>query len=191
MDYLLLLLLAAGLGVDAFVVSIGVALSLKEFSPRSRYLALSVGLFHFFLILIGYFVLDVISHYFDIADWSTWISGWVFIYLSMNLVFDNLTTELNKNIKELSRRNIFLLSSATSIDALLVGGALQAINFDLGDIHPITQVFIEAFVVGLTAYMMTYVGLKIGCRASKLLGRWANYIGAAILLSLALYILIK
>lgn len=144
-----------------------------------------IGLSHILFILIGYFLLDYISQYINAEEWSSKFAAAVFGFLGLKLLLEGIGDRGAVEIKdrELSLRSSFLLTLATSIDALIVGGALDSISSSI-------PIAIQALCIGLIAFVMTLVGLSLGCRASKRLGRWATIFGGVILWGIAVYTLL-
>lgn len=71
-------------------------------------------------------------------------------------------------------------SVATSIDALAVGVSLSLIGL---------SIWLPAAVIGLTAIIMTFVGMRIGRHAGTHLGQWAERIGGIVLIAIGATVL--
>lgn len=76
--------------------------------------------------------------------------------------------------------SLVVLSVATSLDALAVGLSLAALH---------TSLLYPAAVIGLVAFILTVVGVKLGPGIGRLVGRWAEIMGGLILLAIAARIL--
>ena len=74
-----------------------------------------------------------------------------------------------------------LLSVATSIDALAVGLTLACSE---------CAILFPAFVIGVVAAALTFVGLRIGRRAGQWLGPWMERVGGVVLIGIGLKILV-
>jgi len=84
---------------------------------------------------------------------------------------------------DFSRDFILLtLSIATSIDALAVGLSFAFLKVDIALASP---------TIGIIAFIVTTIGFILGRRASKLIGKRAEAIGALILLAIAFRILLS
>jgi len=71
--------------------------------------------------------------------------------------------------------SLVALSVATSLDALGVGFGLAWLEVSL---------LLPCFVIGVTASLMTFVGMRLGRRAGGVLGPWAERAGAGVLIAL-------
>jgi manganese efflux pump family protein len=78
--------------------------------------------------------------------------------------------------------SLVVLTVATSLDALVVG-------FSLG-IKGQTSILWPSAVIGVVAAAMSLAGVMIGQHAGKALGRWAEVVGAVVLMLLAVSFLV-
>jgi putative Mn2+ efflux pump MntP len=78
--------------------------------------------------------------------------------------------------------SLMVLTVATSLDALVVG-------FSLG-IKGQTDIWWPSMVIGVVAAAMSLAGVAIGQHAGKALGRWAEVVGAVVLMLLAVSFLV-
>jgi putative Mn2+ efflux pump MntP len=77
---------------------------------------------------------------------------------------------------------LVVLSLATSIDALAVGLSLGVIR---------TSILYPAAVIGVTSFVLTIVGAKLGPVAGRFAGRRAELLGGLILIGIGVKILIE
>ena len=78
--------------------------------------------------------------------------------------------------------SLFVLSVATSLDALAVGMSLAAIR---------VAVLYPAAVIGVVAFSMTVVGMKVGPLTGRLVGKWAELAGGLVLIFIGVKILFE
>jgi len=78
--------------------------------------------------------------------------------------------------------SLIFLTVATSLDALVVG-------FSLG-LKGQTNILWPSLVIGVVAAAMSLAGVVIGQHAGKALGRWAEVVGAVVLMLLAVSFLV-
>ncbi len=122
-----LILVAVGLSMDAFAVSICKGLAL----PRSRMKeALTVGLyfgvFQAIMPLIGYFA--GISFASVIEDYDHWIAFALLAFIGGKMVFESRKEDCDTESGAISPAKMFPLAIATSIDALAVGVSLAFLS---------------------------------------------------------------
>ena len=146
-----LFILAIGLSMDAFAVSICKGLSLGKIKPKHMCIAgLWFGGFQALMPLIGYllgsFFADMITKY------AHWIAFALLLILGANMIKEALGEE-EKVDASMDVKNMFLLAVATSIDALAVG-----VTFAFLQVSIIPAV---SFIVVVT-FVCSAVGVKIG-----------------------------
>lgn len=176
-----LLLIAVGLSMDAFAVSIGKGLSLRRVQWR-HYLSAGVwfGGFQALMPLVGYAC--GVSFAEAVAGIDHWIAFLLLGLIGGKMVRDALAGEEEPQNSDFSLRTMFLLAVATSIDALAVGVSFAFLRVDLP---------YAVAVIGLTTLLFSAVGVQIG----HLFGnRWrsrAELLGGAVLISIGLKILVE
>ena len=146
-----LFILAIGLSIDAFAVSICKGLSLGKIKPKHMCIAgLWFGGFQALMPLIGYllgsFFADMITKY------AHWIAFALLLILGANMIKEALGEE-EKVDASMDVKNMFLLAVATSIDALAVG-----VTFAFLQVSIIPAVSF----IGVVTFVCSAVGVKIG-----------------------------
>ena len=101
------------------------------------------------------------------------------------MIIETFTKEENnicddKNI--LSIKNLTVLAIATSIDALAIGVSLYVININI--LKP-------SLIIGIVAFIFSFMGILIGKKISNLLSKNAERIGGIILIIIGFKILIE
>ena len=182
MDFLSLFLLAVGLSMDAFAVSICKGLALKKIQFKH---ALIVGLwfggFQALMPVIGYFLGAQFKD--AIASYDHWIAFGLLILIGGNMireaVFDKDEPETDS---ALSFRSMLVLAVATSIDALAVG-----VTFAFLDVNIWTPVAL----IGVTTCILSMIGVKVGSVFGAKYEKKAEFIGGVILILLGVKILLE
>lgn len=182
MSFWEIFLLAVGVSMDAFAVSIGKGLSAKRVSWRE---ALTVGLW------FGGFqaLMPVIGYYLGIsfADLVTKIDHWIafglLLLIGGNMIRDALKGEDDKPVdSSFAFRTMLVLAIATSIDALAVGISFAFLGTDL---------WRSILIIGLTTFVFSAVGLLIGKKVGSRFHAGAEILGGVILIAIGLKILIE
>ncbi len=182
-DFLSVFPIALGLSADCFVVAISGGISKLNHSwSRLLRVSFSFGLFQALMPLLGWFagrtVVDLI------ADYDHWVAFALLAIVSGRMLWGALRPEPSQR-KEIDITRGFLLitlSIATSIDSLAVGLSFAFIDVNIALASP---------TIGAVAFLVTTAGFKLGKRASKLIGKRAEVIGALILLAIAFRILLS
>lgn len=178
-----LLALAFALGTDAFTVAVAVGLRGVSFKDASR-LTAGFGLLQFGMPLAGIVAGSAASSL--IGRYAGWVGGLVLIGLGLStLAASRKPTEQGPRGRRLpptySLWNVLGLSMAVSLDALSVGFGIGVTG----------KAFIPASVViGITAALMTALGLRLGGAVGGLVARPASLIGGLILLAIGVSLII-
>ena len=177
-----LLIIAVGLAMDAFAVSIGKGLSVRKIEPRHT---MSVGLwfggFQALMPIVGYLL--GISFASLVKNIDHWIAFILLAIIGFNMVREALHGDDECEAKaDFSIREMLTLAVATSIDALAVGVSLAFLG---------VNIWAAIMVIGVVTMILSMIGLKIGnifgCRYKSR----AEIFGGIILILIGLKILIE
>ena len=183
MNLLELFLIAIGLSMDAFAVSICIGLSLQTISlKKSLIVGLYFGIFQAVMPLIGYFF------GFQLADKITAFDHWIaFILLGFiggKMVKESFLKEACNTDKEacLEFKAMLPLAFATSIDALVVGVSLAFLR---------VSIISAASFIGIITLLFSMAGVKIGNAFGSKYKSRAELIGGIILILMGLKIILE
>ena len=177
-----IILIAIGLSMDAFAVSITLGLAVKK--PNVKEIltpGLYFGVFQTLMPLIGYFA----GTYFagKIQDLDHWIAFLLLGFIGGKMIKDSFSKEEKKVDKKPFRfRIMLLLAIATSIDALVVGITFAFLK---------TNIFKAIIIIGLTTFLISVAGMKAGYKFGIKYESKAEFIGGAVLVLLGCKILIE
>ena len=183
MNLLELLLIAVGLSMDAFSVSVCKGLTTRKFSLR---MALTCGLwFGFFQALmpiVGYFLGEQFEGFVD--AYAHWIAFGLLILIGANMIREAVwgEKEEDESSNSLDFKTMFLLAIATSIDALAVGVSFAFIQMKLWS---------SVLIIGLTTFVFSVLGVKIGNVFGSKYEKSAGIVGGIILILIGLKILLE
>ena len=127
MDLLTVLLIAVGLAMDAFAVSIAKGMTISH--HRRKFALLLGGFFGGFQMLmpaIGWLV--GLSFADVIMGVDHWIAFGLLAFIGSKMIFDSTKKESGMNDESLKLHSILILAIATSIDALMVGLSFAFLN---------------------------------------------------------------
>lgn len=185
-----LLLIAVGLSMDAFAVSIGNGLSMKKSSPKAALaIAFSFGLFQAGMPLAGYFLGSAFEDV--IREFDHFIALIFLGFIGGKMIFDGIKELRAKKKGEEEEEKPFRLSFgtlmiqaiATSIDALIVGVSFAAL--------PDVNIWAAVSLIGLTTFAISLVGVFFGKKFGQLLGSKAEVLGGIILVGIGLKVFIE
>lgn len=181
MGLLELFILAVGLSMDAFAVSVCKGLAMPKITLRRTFIVGAwFGGFQALMPAVGY-VLGV-----QFRDKITAVDHWIaFLLLGVigaNMIKEALSGECENESDSLDVRTMFLLAVATSIDALAVG-----ITFAFLKVHIIAAVSF----IGMTTFAISAAGVKIGNVFGTKYKSKAELAGGIILILLGIKILLE
>ncbi len=184
MNFVSILLIAIGLGMDALSVAVatGVLLGKPSFAASFR-MSFSFGFFQFMMPLIGWSAGRAVSSFIESLD--HWVAFGLLLVVGGKMIFEAFREkEAGKTSTADPTRGwtLLMLSIATSIDALAVGLSLAF----LGE-----AIFFPSVVIGIIAFAMTWVGMVTGEKAGTYLGRKVEIVGGLILIGIGIKILVE
>jgi len=153
-----LLLLAFGLGLDAFSVAVAFGMCQKTCPVGARLrLSLSFGAFQFLMPLLGFMAGERVANI--IASFDHFVVLGILSFVGVKMLVEGLRRDDTRPFPDLSRGWPLLFASlATSIDALAVGFSFALLQ---------KGVLLEALVIGIFAFSMTYLGVSFGHRVQE------------------------
>lgn len=186
-NWISLFLIAIGLAMDAFAVSIcdGIRINgLKKW--QGIVIALTFGLFQGLMPLIGYYLGSLFMSYIEAYD--HWVAFGLLSIIGGLMIFEGIKGLIKPESvvpQQFKIRNILIEGVATSIDALAVGITLTTL--------PIFIVW-DVLTIAAITFIIALIGVLLGQQINKLLkGKYSitNIIGGTILIALGIIILIE
>lgn len=185
MSNLELFILALGLSMDAFAVSICKGLAMEKASLRkSAIVGLWFGTFQAMMPLIGYFLGIQFAGY--VTKLAPWIAFALLSLIGGNMIKEACGKENEEEEKQdssLAAGTMFLLAVATSIDALAVGVTFAMLKLQ--------NVPLAVSFIGVTTFCISVAGVKIGNIFGSKYKKKAELAGGAILILLGLKIILE
>lgn len=176
-----LILIAIGLAMDAFAVSLGKGLTLKRVEGKFALVAGAwFGGFQALMPIIGYLLGRTFAGFVISVD--HWIAFVLLALIGINMIRDTLWGDKEQHTSDFSARSMFLMAVATSIDALAVGVTMAFLD---------VNIWIAATVIGVITFALSAVGVVLGYRFGTLLGSKAGLLGGVILIGLGVKIILE
>ena len=176
-----LFLIAVGLSMDAFAVSVCKGLSTQTLQRR-HYLIVGAwfGGFQALMPTLGYLLGSAFGQYITSVD--HWVAFILLAVIGANMIKESFSKEEECPNPDLDVKNMVLLAIATSIDALAVGVTFAFLNVD---ILPAVS------FIGSVTFFLSVAGVKagnaFGCRYKSK----AELAGGAILILMGFKILLE
>ncbi len=187
MGFVELLLLAVGLSMDAFAVSVCKGLAMKKATLKAE-LTCGVwfGGFQALMPVIGFFLGAMFAG--AISSFDHWVAFFLLAVIGINMLKEALEKQEEScggdcGCADLSVKTMFVMAVATSIDALAVGISLAM----AGDVNILTA----AVLIGVCTCALSAVGVKIGNVFGSRYEKRAQIAGGVILILLGVKILLE
>jgi len=182
MELLTIILLAVGLAMDAFAVSIVTGSIYKELHIRHALrMALFFGGFQSLMPLVGSLAGLGLRGY--ISAYDHWIAFGLLGLIGGKMIYEAFQIEAaEKKLDPSSLLILLTLSVATSIDALAVGFTLSLL---------VSSLAFAVTIIGLITFGLSYAGVSIGKRFGHFCESKIEILGGLILIGIGLKILIE
>lgn len=182
MTWVELIIIAVGVSMDAFAVSICKGLSVRRMHPRYMLSAASwFGGFQALMPLIGYFV------GLTFADLVAGVDHWI-TFVLLGIIGGKMIKEAFEKDEDceydpdFSFKTMLMLAVATSIDALAVGVSLAFLGADI---------WISILVIGLMTAAFSAMGVQLGHIFGCKYKSKAEFAGGLILIAIGIKILLE
>jgi putative Mn2+ efflux pump MntP len=182
MPFWTIFLIALGLAMDCFAVSLGVGTAGTATGPRPTFrLFFHFGLFQGGMTLLGWLAGKTVVTY--IATVDHWVAFALLAFVGVRMIRGGLQKAREEpTIPDPSRGlTLVMLSVATSIDALAVGLSLALLD---------VNVFWSALVIGGVSAALSLVGLLLGNQLGLRFGKSMEVLGGIILVGIGLRVVI-
>ena len=181
MDILTIMLIAVGLAMDAFAVSIAKGISINDQKRKNALIIASFfATFQMIMPMIGWLaglglkeVIMGIDH---------WIALGLLVLIGARMIYDSTKKEDVQRESNLRFHILLTLSVATSIDALMVGLSFAFLQ---------TAVAVPLIVIGIVTFALSYVGFLFGNVIGNILGNKMKVVGGVILIAIGIKIFLE
>lgn len=181
MNLLSLFLIAVGLSMDAFAVSICKGLALRKITiGKMSLVGLWFGGFQALMPLLGYLVGRQFENAIKTID--HWIAFILLVLIGLNMIKEAFSKEEEQENDSLAVKTMFLLAVATSIDALAMGVSFAFLG---------VAIIPAISFIGVTTFLMSGAGVKIGSVFGTKYKAKAEITGGIILIIMGTKILIE
>jgi len=182
MGLITIIIIAVGLAMDAFAVSIVSGSAYKQLKVKHALrTAVFFGAFQAFMPLIGALAGLSLKEY--IANYDHWVAFGLLSAVGGKMIYESFKIKPAK--ENFDPSNIFILlvlSVATSIDALIVGITLPLIT---------SSIAVAVIIIGLVTFALSYLGVFIGKKFGHFFESKIEALGGLVLIALGLKILIE
>ncbi len=178
MNIILIIFIAIGLAIDAFVVAITKGMTNKTTLTHDLIIACLFGGSQAAMAILGWLLglpLEKI-----VSTLAPWIAFILISVIGIKMIYEsfNKDDEIDNNF---SLKEISILAIATSIDAFVVGISLALLK------NPIIE---PAIIIGVMAFILSFIGVYIGKKLGHLFGVEIEILGGVILILIGISLLI-
>lgn len=181
MSFFELILIAIGLSMDAFAVSVCKGLSVKTLKAQNALLVgLFFGGFQALMPLLGWLLGRQFERY--IVEIDHWIAFALLGFIGGKMVWEALRGGDEGDSGSFAFKELLLLAIATSIDALAVGVTFAFLSVDIWS---------SVAVIGATTFAFSFGGVYLGNKVGGRFHEKAELAGGVILVLIGLKILLE
>ncbi|HIT44623.1 MAG TPA: manganese efflux pump [Candidatus Aphodovivens excrementavium] len=180
-----LVLIAVGLSMDAFAVSICKGLGMKRLDVKqAAIIAVFFGGFQGLMPVIGWALGTGFQSYITPVD--HWIAFALLAFIGAKMLFDAFHDD-EEDSQELSSdrlaiKEVVLLAIATSIDALAVGITFAFLQVDI---------VVSVLLIGIITFALSFIGVAVGHQFGARFEKPASIVGGVVLILIGLKILLE
>ena len=182
MSTISIFIIAIGLALDAFAVSVSSGVVLKKMRIHHALLIASFfGGFQGIMPFIGWSTGNWVRTY--ISAYDHWIAFLLLLAVGTKMIWESRKDEASRiSIDPTNIYILFALAIATSIDALAVGLSLSFLQISIA---------VPVLIVGLVTFSMCFLGTYLGAAVGGILGRKIEALGGIILIAIGVKIVLE
>ncbi len=181
MELFEIIVIAIGLAMDAFAVSVCKGLSMKKIDwKKAIIIAVYFGAFQALMPVLGYFLGSSFSAFVQKVD--HWIAFILLSIIGVNMIKESTDDEVEKRNDNVDFKTMVVLAIATSIDALAVG-----VTFAFFEVN----ILLAISIIGMITFILSIFGVIIGNKFGDKFQNKAELAGGIILIIIGLKILLE
>lgn len=171
LNLFILLIIAISLSMDAF--SLSLAYGTLDIDKKNMItLSIIVGIYHFIMPILGFFVGYKVFQFIPIA--SNFIVFIILTLIGIEMIID--TVKQNENMKKMYLLQMIVFGFTVSIDSFSVGLGIDNIN---------KNIILSSIIFSITSFIFTIIGLFIGKKINQIFGKISTLIGGCVLILIA------
>lgn len=192
MDIFTLLMLAVGLSMDAFAVSIsnGIVMCHAGFGKSCK-VAGAFGLFQGLMPVIGYLIGRTFAS--QIQAFDHWIAFALLVFIGGKMLWEVFHEDEGENVPKgdpTDWKTLLVMAIATSIDAMAVG-VTMALSGRTGLLSSSYGYLLCSLIIACVTFVICLAGVNIGCKTGNKYGKRAEIAGGIVLILIGVKILLE
>ncbi|MGV3345229.1 manganese efflux pump MntP [Enterobacteriaceae bacterium LUAb1] len=184
MTFFTMLILALGMSMDAFAVTIGKGAALHRPTVQEALrTGIIFGCIEAITPLIGWAIGIAASQF--IMRWDHWVAFSLLLVLGSRMIWQGCRKDTGSLQEPRCRHGFWSLATtavATSLDALAIGVGLAFLQ---------VNIVMTALMIGVTTTIMAAAGILLGRFLSETSGKWAEVLGGLVLIVIGSTILFE
>lgn len=181
MGILELILIAIGLGMDAFAVSICKGISMQKMNwKKAIIIGLYFGIFQALMPVIGFSLGKAFENLVTSID--HWIAFGLLLIIGIKMIIDAFKEDNVSVNDSVNWKVMIILAIATSIDALAVGITFAFLQVNL---------LLAVSIIGIITFILCVIGTKIGNNFGNKFENKAEILGGIVLIFIGVKILLE
>jgi putative Mn2+ efflux pump MntP len=176
-----ILVIAVGLAMDAFSVSIAYGITTKSNGKTNAIkMASSFGAFQTFMPVLGWLMgVEILE---IIAGFDHWLAFGLLALIGCKMIYEATSVEHQPRGKRLDFYTLLILSVATSLDALAVGLSFALLK---------VSITMPIAIIGTITFTLSFLGATIGDKLGKAQSSKIEVLGGLILIAIGIKILLE
>ncbi len=181
MSFTELFLIAIGLSMDCFAVSLSLGAS-RRFSWKDiLVMSFLFGIFQGLMPIIGWLAGNSLQSL--IASVDHWIAFGILALIGLKMIRQSTRPEKEKALLDIRKISVLItIALATSIDALITGVGFGFIR---------VNILKASMVITMVTFLISMAGAKLGEHTTFIPARWAEFFGGIVLIGIGLKILLE
>lgn len=176
MTFLEIFIIAVGLSMDAFAVSVAKGLATPRYRVcHSATCGLWFGGFQALMPLLGYYLGTHLTA--QLQQYDQWVAFILLALIGLGMIREGIKCEEQPQDAVYTALHLLPLAVATSIDALAVGVTFAFLN---------VQIVPAITIIGITTLVITAVGVRIGSFFGERHAAQAQIVGGVVLILIGL-----
>lgn len=185
-----LILLAIGLAMDAFAVSICKGLAVKKLTIKEGLICgIWFGTFQGIMPFIGFLIGSRFERWIKIV--APWVAFILLTIIGINMIKEAFEEEEEDARADFDFKSMFVLAIATSIDALAVGITFVAVPVNVLAANVLINTIFGVLVIAVITFFISAIGVKIGNAFGTRYKSGSEVMGGTILIFIGLKTLIE
>ena len=181
MSLLELFLIAVGLSMDAFAVSVCKGLSLGKIKMKHMVIAGAwFGGFQALMPTVGYFFGSLFTTF--ITSYSHWIAFGLLTFIGGSMIKEAMDKDEEEVDASMTVKAMLILAIATSIDALAAGVSFAFMRVDI---------FWAVIFIGCVTFVLSAAGVKVGSVFGTKYKSRAELAGGIVLIAIGVKIVLE